>query len=108
SYAPGVALDTVRVEGPVNTPGIAEAERIARASDVVLLVLGEAEQMSGEASSRTSVELPGAQLQLAQAVVRAARASNPAKLVIAVLMNGRPLAVQWLADSTSALGESWH
>jgi beta-glucosidase len=108
SYAPGVPLDTVRVEGPVSTPGITEAERIARASDVVILVLGEAEQMSGEASSRASVELPGAQLQLAQAVVRAARASNPAKLVIAVLMNGRPLAVQWLADSTSALVESWH
>jgi beta-glucosidase len=108
SYAPGVPLDTVRVEGSVNTPGIAEAERNAQTADVVILVLGEAEQMSGEAASRTSVELPGAQLQLAQAVVRAARASNPAKLVIAVLMNGRPLAVQWLADSASALVESWH
>src|SRR5207237_6286372 len=69
--------------------------------------LGEAEQMSGEAASRTSVELPGAQLQLAQAVVRAARAASATKPVIAVLMNGRPLAVQWLADSTSALVESW-
>jgi beta-glucosidase len=108
TYAPGVPLDTVRIEGPVSTPAITEAERIARAADVVIMVLGEAEQMSGEASSRTSVELPGAQLQLAQAVVRAARASNPAKLVITVLMNGRPLAVQWLADSTSALVESWH
>jgi beta-glucosidase len=63
--------------------------------------------MSGEAASRSSVELPGAQLQLAQAVVRAARASNVDKPVIAVLMNGRPLAVQWLADSASALVESW-
>ena len=108
SYAPGVPLDTVRIEGPVNTPGIAEAERLARSADVVVLVVGEAEQMSGEASSRTSVELPGAQHQLAQAVVRAARASDPAKLVIAVLTNGRPLAVQWLADSASALVETWH
>jgi beta-glucosidase len=107
-YAAGVPLDTVRVEGPVNTPGIAEAEQLARTSDAVLLVLGEAEQMSGEAASRTSIELPGAQLQLAQAVVRAAHASSPTKLVVAVLMNGRPLAVQWLADSTSALVESWH
>jgi beta-glucosidase len=63
--------------------------------------------MSGEAASRSSVELPGAQLQLAQAVVRAARSSNIVKPVIAVLMNGRPLAVQWLADSASALVESW-
>ena len=107
SYAAGVVLDTVHIEGPVNTPGIAEAERLARTSDAVILVLGETEAMGGEATSRTSVELPGAQLQLAQAVVRAARASNPSKLVVAVLMNGRPLAVQWLADSTSALVESW-
>jgi len=107
SYAAGVGLDTIPVEGPVSTPGITEAEQVARASDVVLLVLGEAAEMSGEASSRAFVGLPGAQLQLAQAVVRAARASNPDKPVIAVLMNGRPLAVQWLADSTSALVESW-
>jgi beta-glucosidase len=108
SYAAGVPLDTVRIMGPVNTPGIAEAEQLARTADAVLLVLGETDEMSGEAASRTSVELPGAQLQLAQAVVRAARASNPNKPIIAVLMNGRPLAVQWLADSTSALVESWH
>lgn len=107
-YAPGVALDTARIYGPVNTPGVAEAEQLARTAEVVVLVLGETDQMSGEATSRTSVELPGAQLQLAQAVVRAARASNPNKPVIAVLMSGRPLAVPWLADSTSALVESWH
>jgi beta-glucosidase len=92
----------------VNTPGIADAARLAATADAVLLVLGETGDMSGEAASRTSVELPGAQFQLAQAVVRAARASSPNKVVIAVLMNGRPLAVQWLADSASALVESWH
>ena len=107
-YAAGVPLDTARIEGPVTTPGITEAEQLARTADAVVLVLGETDGMTGEASSRTSVELPGAQLQLAQAVVRAARTSSPTKLVIAVLMNGRPLAVQWLADSTSALVESWH
>ena len=106
-YAPGVALDTVHVEGAVRTDGIAEAEQLARSADAVLLVLGERAEMSGEATSRSSVELPGAQLQLAQAVVRAARTSSFDKPVIAVLMNGRPLAVQWLADSTSALVESW-
>jgi len=107
-YAAGVGLDTVPVEGPVSTPGIAEAEQLARAADVVLLVVGEAEQMTGEAASRSWLGLPGAQHQLAQAVVRAARASNPNKPVIAILVNGRPLAVQWLADSASALVESWH
>jgi beta-glucosidase len=107
TYAAGVPIDTVVVTGPVSTPAIAEAEQAARSADAVILVLGELDEMSGEAASRTSVELPGAQLQLAQAVVRAARASNPTKPVIAVLVNGRPLAVQWLADSTSALVESW-
>jgi beta-glucosidase len=107
-YAAGVGLDTIQVEGPVNTPGIAEAEQLARTADVVLLVVGEAEQMTGEAASRTWLGLPGAQHQLAQAVVRAAHSANPSKPVIAVLMSGRPLAVQWLADSASALVESWH
>jgi beta-glucosidase len=106
-YAPGVPLDTARVEGAVRTEGIAEAEQLARSADAVLLVLGERGEMSGEAASRTSVELPGAQLQLAQAVVRAARTTNFDKPVIVVLMNGRPLAVQWLADSASAIVESW-
>jgi beta-glucosidase len=104
SYAPGVPVDSMR------TSGIAEAEQLARMADAVVLVLGENRDMSGEASSRASVELPGAQLQLAQAVVRAARGvgqGTPPKPVIVVLMNGRPLAVQWLADSASALVESW-
>jgi beta-glucosidase len=87
-----------------STAGFAEAERAARDADAVLLVLGERGDMSGEASSRASVELPGSQLALAQAVVRAAGAAKP---VVVVLMNGRPLAVPWLADSASALVESW-
>lgn len=106
-FARGVPTDTVHVEGAVRTDGIAEAEQLARTADAVLLVLGEHADMSGEASSRTFIGLPGAQLQLAQAVVHAARTSNFDKPVIAVLMNGRPLAVQWLADSASALVESW-
>ena len=88
-----------------STAGFAEAERAAREADAVLLVLGERGDMTGEATSRASVELPGSQLALAQAVVRAAGQGKP---VVAVLMNGRPLAVQWLADSTSALVESWY
>ncbi len=106
-YAPGVPLDTVVVQGAFRSEGIAEAEHLARTADAVLLVLGERADMSGEAASRSSVELPGAQLQLAQAVVRAARSANFDKPVIVVLMSGRPLAVQWLADSTSAVVQSW-
>jgi len=107
SYAPGVPMDTVVVQGDVRSEGIAQAEQIARAADAVLLVLGERADMSGEGASRSSVELPGAQLQLAQAVVRAVRGANVDKPVIVVLMSGRPLAVQWLADSTSAIVAGW-
>jgi len=97
----GAPVDTV------DTRGFGEAERIAREADAVLLVLGEREDMSAEAASRASVELPGSQEALAKAVTRAARASDPDKPVVAVLMNGRPLAIPWLADSVPAIVESW-
>lgn len=102
TYTRGVSADTV--DGRVGA-GIAEAVRAARAADATVLVLGEREDMSAEASSRSTLDLPGAQLALAQAVVRAARAAH--KPAAVVLMNGRPLSVPWLADSAGALVESW-
>jgi beta-glucosidase len=57
--------------------------------------------MSAEAASRASIELPGAQLRLAQAVQAA---GVP---VVVVLMNGRPLALQWLHDNVPAIVETW-
>jgi beta-glucosidase len=100
-YSRGAPVDTV------DTAGFTEAERLTRSADAVVLVLGERADMSGEAASRSSLELPGAQLALAQRVVRAARTANPEKPVVAVLMNGRPLALQWLADSAPAIVETW-
>jgi len=97
----GTPVDTAR------TTGIPEAEAAARAADAVVLVLGEREDMSAEAASRTSIELPGSQLELAQRVLRAARAADPRKPVVTVLLNGRPLATPWLADSMPAVVESW-
>jgi beta-glucosidase len=100
-YARGAPVDTVE------TGGFAEAERLARMANAVLLVLGERADMSAEAASRASLELPGVQLDLAKAVVRAARGADPTKPVVAVLLNGRPLAIQWLADSVPAILETW-
>jgi beta-glucosidase len=100
-YARGAPVDTVQ------TNGFAEAERLARSADAVLLVLGERADMSAEAASRASLELPGPQLDLAKAVVRTARSSNPSKPVVVVLLNGRPLAIPWLADSVPAILETW-
>jgi beta-glucosidase len=84
-----------------DTTGIAQAVSVARGADAVVLVLGETPGMSAEASSRASIELPGAQLRLAQAV----KATGVP--VVVVLMNGRPLAVQWLHDNVPAILETW-
>jgi beta-glucosidase len=100
-YARGAPVDTLR------TTGFAEAERVAASADAVLLVLGERADMSAEAASRASLDLPGSQLALTQAVLRAAHTANPQKPVVVVLLNGRPLALQWLADSVPAILETW-
>ncbi len=84
-----------------DTTGIAEAVRIAARSDVVVLVIGESPEQSAEASSRSSIELPGAQLRLAREVVATG------KPVAVVLMNGRPLALQWVNDHVPAIVETW-
>jgi beta-glucosidase len=84
-----------------DTTGIADALRIAKEADAIVLVLGESPLQSAEAESRASIELPGAQLRLAQAIV-ATR-----KPVVVVLMNGRPLALQWLHDNVPAIVETW-
>ncbi len=74
-----------------------------------MLVLGEREDMSAEASSRASIELPGYQLALARTVMRAARLSSggEGKPIVAVVMNGRPLAIPELASEAPAVVESW-
>ncbi|MDQ6634390.1 MAG: beta-glucosidase BglX [Gemmatimonadota bacterium] len=84
-----------------DTTGIAQAVSLARGADAVVLVIGETPAMSAEASSRASIELPGAQLRLAQAV----KATGVP--VVVVLMNGRPLATQWLHDNVPAIVETW-
>jgi beta-glucosidase len=84
-----------------DTSGIAEAVRIARQADVAVLVIGESREMTGEASSRASLDLPGAQQRLAEAV------QATGKPVVVVLMNGRPLAIPWLHDHVPAVIETW-
>lgn len=90
----------VDIEGTA-TDEIARAVDAAKAADVTVLVIGEAASMSGEATSRSSLEIPGRQLDLARAVIATG------KPVAVVLMNGRPLAIQWLADNAPAMLETW-
>jgi beta-glucosidase len=84
-----------------DTSGIAEAVGVARRAQAVILVIGEIPDMSAEAASRASIELPGAQLQLATAV------QATGVPIVVVLMNGRPLAIQWLHDNVPAILETW-
>jgi beta-glucosidase len=88
------------VEGN-DTSGFAEAINVARNADVVVAVVGEHQDMSAEARNRTSLELPGTQLQLLQ------RLHALGKPIVAVLMNGRPLSIGWLADSVPGILETW-
>jgi beta-glucosidase len=84
-----------------DTSGIADAVRVARAADAVILVVGETPTMSAEAESRASLDLPGAQQQLADAIVATG------KPVVIVLMNGRPLAIERLQATAPAILETW-
>jgi beta-glucosidase len=87
--------------GTTDTSGIAEAVRVAKQATVAILVIGESRDMTGEASSRASLDLPGAQLRLAQAV------QATGVPTVAVLMNGRPLALSWLDEHIPAIIETW-
>jgi beta-glucosidase len=86
---------------PTGPNSIQEAVAAARAADVAVIAVGETAEMSGEAASRTSLDLPGRQLELIQAIHAAG------KPYVVVLMNGRPLTIPWLAENSPALLESW-
>ena len=84
-----------------DTSGIAAAVATAKRANAVILVVGETPDMSAEAGSRATIDLPGAQMQL----VRAIHATGVPTVV--VLMNGRPLALQELDSIMPAIVETW-
>jgi len=90
----------VSVEGG-DTSGIAPARALAAEADVVVLCLGEAASMSGEAASRATPGLPGAQRALAEAVLDAGAP------VVALLSCGRPLMASWLVERAQATLATW-
>jgi len=81
---------------------IAKAKAAAADADVVVAVMGETASMSGEAASRSSLDLPGIQEQMLEAVTSAG------KPVILVLENGRPLDIRWAAEHVPAILEAWY
>jgi beta-glucosidase len=82
--------------------GFGEAVEAARASDFTIVAVGEDSDLSGEAASRSNIDLPGRQLEL----VKAIHASG--KPYAVVLMNGRPLTINWIAENSPAILETWY
>lgn len=81
---------------------IDKAVENALKSDVAVVVLGGGQRTCGENKSRTSLELPDRQLQLLQAV------QATGKPVVLVLINGRPLSVNWADKFVPAILEAWY
>ena len=90
---------------PVDFDDEAELQRavdLAAAAEVAVVVVGEWQNMIGEAASRSSLELPGRQLALLQAVV------GTGTPTVAVIMNGRPLDLRWAAEQVPAILDVWY
>jgi len=81
--------------------GIDEAVRAATGADVAVVVLGDGDRTVGESLSRTSLDLPGRQLELLQAVQAT---GTP---VVLVLINGRPISINWADAHVPAILEAW-
>ncbi|MBI3125519.1 MAG: glycoside hydrolase family 3 C-terminal domain-containing protein [Ignavibacteriales bacterium] len=85
-----------------NKNGFATAVKAAKASEVVVVFVGEHRGMSGEANSRATLDLPGVQEDLVKEL------KKTGKPVIVVLMNGRPLTIPWLQENVNAIVEAWY
>ena len=80
---------------------IDEAVQAAEKSDVIVAVVGESQGMTGEASSRSDINLPTCQQRLLEALF------NTNKPVVIVLMNGRPLTLTWEDQYATSILETW-
>ncbi len=96
SFAAGCQIESAIPEG------LKEAVQLAASSDLAVVVIGESAAMSGEAASRSSLDLPPVQRNL----LRAIHATGTP--VVAVVMSGRPLSIAWTADNIPAILAAWH
>ena len=84
-----------------STAGFAEALAVAKQADVVIMNVGEAPDMSGEAKSRSNIHLPGKQEELIEAIMATG------KPVVVMINAGRPLIFNWTADHVPAILYTW-
>lgn len=78
-----------------------EAIAAAKQSELVIMVVGESAVMNGEGASRADLGLPGVQQQLVEKI------HSTGKPVIVLLMNGRPLTIEWMEENIPAIVETW-
>ncbi len=96
-YAKGCDIETN------DKSGFKKAISLAKIADKIVLVMGENYHMSGEAASRTNINIPGVQTEL----IKALRKEVPNKQIILILMNGRPLDLSEEDSITDAILEIW-
>ncbi len=99
--APVSATGAAGVETSNKPASIEDAVSAANKADTVILFVGELAGMTGEASSRASLDLPGDQLKLISAVLATK------KPVVLVLESGRPLNISWAPDHVQAIMQAW-
>ncbi len=81
--------------------GFAEALQMATRADIVIVTIGEARDMSGEAKSRSSIRLPGVQEEMVKALVATG------KPVVVLIHAGRPLVFNWIRENVPAIVYAW-
>ncbi|HEY6062178.1 MAG TPA: glycoside hydrolase family 3 C-terminal domain-containing protein, partial [Chitinophagaceae bacterium] len=81
---------------------IDEAVGIANRSDVIVAVIGEASEMSGESASRSQINIPASQINLLKEL------KKTGKPLVLVIMSGRPLTLNWENDNANSILLTWH
>jgi beta-glucosidase len=116
TYEKGVNITEGNIEGVFSGGGVEDlglgtaetnasmssAINIAKNADVIIAVLGESSNMSSEPNSRSNINLPGRQEEFLKSLY------STGVPVVLVLMNGRPLTIQWAAENVPAIIEAWY
>lgn len=101
--SPATIVTYARGSGITNSSPamLSAAIAVARQADAVILAVGESADMTGEGTSRSSLDLPQAQEELVKTICELG------KPVVEILMNGRPLSIDWDAEHVPAIVETW-
>ena len=100
--APPSATGVGNTETDSRPASIPDAVEAARKADVTVLFVGELAGMSGEASSRSTLDFPGDQMKLIDAVIATG------KPVVLVIESGRPLDIRWAPEKVSGIVQAWY